>query len=68
MVLFMDGGNRRIFVREGVTATCGLPLRCGHAACFSHQIAAVCWCFACRQVLVSLTSVNMRVNAFIDKT
>eukprot|EP00971_Amphidinium_carterae_P055680 1097796-Amphidinium_carterae.1 len=92
----MYSGQRRILVQgavsDGVTATCGLPLGCGHAVdmlhaflitslrCAGRQVEVRKYvddmvlissgpgfagnlCFAYRQVLRSLTAVNMKVNA-----
>eukprot|EP00971_Amphidinium_carterae_P129502 2564928-Amphidinium_carterae.1 len=59
----MYRGNRRILaqgaVSDGVQATCGLPPACGHAVDVLHAFLIR----SPRQVLASLTSVNMCANA-----
>eukprot|EP00971_Amphidinium_carterae_P163778 3247280-Amphidinium_carterae.1 len=69
----MYRGKRRILVQgavsEGVTATCGLPHGCGHAVDMLHTFLIKTLRCAGRQVevrkqvLKSLTAVNMCVNA-----
>eukprot|EP00971_Amphidinium_carterae_P176095 3490676-Amphidinium_carterae.2 len=70
VALNMYSGNRCILVQgavsDSVTATCGLPLSCGHAVDMLHAFLIRSLKCAGRmvEVLASLKAVNMRVNAF----